>query len=224
MMASAAVATALVAVSGPAVLAETRTVAAGGSQLVHTVQVAELDVLYNGQRLSSAEASELSQEAEASQREFVLVYDPASSRAGLAHAFDTAAEADAFGAANATAMKLAGSKQASSGARTFGPLPTTCAATSHQSKMYDGANCTGGYTSLFRVDNVPNFGTYGWNNKGSSIVVGGSDCQILVRLYPGVNYTYVEARFYGSGTTASEYYVFNSAQTNNFESGKSTCS
>lgn len=191
--------------------------------MVYTVQVGDLDVLYNGQRLTSGEATALSERAEAAQQQFVLVYDPASSRQGLAHAFDTTQEADAYAAANANGMKAA-AKQSATSTQTFGPLPTTCAAVSHQSKMFDGANCVGGYTSLFRVDNVPNFGTYGWNNKGSSIVVGGSDCQILVRLYPAVNYTYTEARFYGSGGSTSEYHVFNSAQTNNFESGRSTCS
>ena len=50
-----------------------------------------------------------------------------------------------------------------------------------------------------------------------------SGCTILIRLYPGVNYSYTEARFYGDAGSATPY-TFNSVQNNNFESGRSTCS
>ncbi|MEW1960801.1 hypothetical protein [Kineococcus sp. NPDC059986] len=91
--------------------------------------------------------------------------------------------------------------------------------------MYDGYNCVGDMFPFSLNNSEPAFSTYGWQNKGNSLLIGYNTvgCQILIRLYPGPNYTYTEARFYGS-PNITEYYRFNDAQTNNFESGRSTCS
>lgn len=187
----------------------------------------QLEVLYNGSTLTNDQAVAKQNLAEQNEQEFVLVYDPASSLKGVAHAFDTRAAADRFGAAQQPKIAALKNQRTTSTARTtqaLGPLPTTCPTARNISRMYDGYNCAGSVFNFLLTDNEPDFSTYGWNNKGNSLVVGytSSGCTILVRLYPGPNYTYTEARFYGS--SSSEYYRFNSAQTNNFESGRSTCS
>ncbi len=90
--------------------------------------------------------------------------------------------------------------------------------------MYDYYSCGGSQFDFLLTENDSSFTSTGWQNRGSSLVVGwtSSGCTILIRLWPGPNYTYTEADFYGSSTAT--YYGFNSAQNNNFESGKSTCS
>jgi hypothetical protein len=79
---------------------------------------------------------------------------------------------------------------------------------------------------MSRNDTYYSFGTF--NNKGNDIVAGWttSGCIILVRLYSSKNYGGSFDDFYGdtNGGTSAQYYYFNSAQRNNFESGTSSCS
>ena len=58
------------------------------------VDTSALQVHYNGSVISNDAAVELQTEAQQAGREFVLVYDAASSTEGRAHAFDSAAQAD----------------------------------------------------------------------------------------------------------------------------------
>ena len=104
------------------------------------------------------------------------------------------------------------------------PLPSGCPDARNISRMYDYTSCGGSNTNFLLTDNVSSFTGIGWQNRGTSLVVGysSSGCTILMRQYPGPNYTLTEARFYGSST--AQYYAFNSTQNNNFESGRSTCS
>lgn len=104
----------------------------------------QLKILYNGSTLTNDQAVAKQNLAEQSQQQFVLVYDPASSLKGVAHAFDTRAAADRFGAAQQS--KIAALKnQRTSTARTtqaLGPLPTTCPTARNISRMYDGYTVT----------------------------------------------------------------------------------
>lgn len=190
---------------------------------VRQVDTAALHVLYNGKTLTSAEAADLQARYEAEGREFVIVFDPVSARTGVAHAFDSAAEADAFDAAG---MVRAHSAQYTSPELSASVTPAaTCPDAKNISRMYWDTACGGSVFAWLLTDNEPALSEYGWANKASSLVVGHatSGCIILIRLYPGPNYTYTEARFYGD-TGVSTYYNFNGAQNDNFESGRSTCS
>jgi hypothetical protein len=199
---------------------------------VTVVDVDSLKVSYNGSVLTSAQAQAIRAQREAAKRSFVLVYDPASASKGTAHAFDSVAQADAYGATVRAASRAAAkstpvtrTKVAPSGWVSALALPSSCPNASNISRMYEHGSCGGSNLSFTLTDNEPNFGTYGWNNRASSLVVGSttSGCTILVRLYPGINYTYTVANFYGTPSSAT-YYNFSSAQNDNFESGRSTCS
>jgi len=183
------------------------------------VDVTRLGVSYQGRTLTWAQAEQMRASREQSGKEFVLVYDPASSAQGLAHAFGSRADADAFSAR----LKAAGPVHPL-GTETTASLPAGCPDAKNISRMYDYASCGGTYFAFLLTESDPSFTGVGRQNRGSSLVVGWttSGCTILVRLYPGPNYTYTESRFYGD--TVATYYLFNSAQNNNFESGKSTCS
>lgn len=191
--------------------------------MVTAIDVAKLKVSYRGTLMTSAQMQALQASRERNRREFIVVYDRASSAAGLAHAFDSRAAADAFGATLKTA-RTAPAQTRQSAAVTPLSLPTGCIDAKNISRMYDYTSCGGSNFDFLLTDNEPNLSTYGWDNRGSSMVVGWTTslCTILVRLYPGPNYTYTASYFYGS--TSATYYAFSSAINNNAESGKSTCS
>lgn len=208
------------------------TAASRAEEPVIAVEAGGLSIVYNDMTISSAEADEIQVAAEEAGREFVLVYDPVSAQQGIAHAFDSRAEADAFEEASGiddpkavTAALRAGPEPTAAGSQvTQMSVPSACSSSlQHQSHMFDSTNCGGAYLAFFRVESTASFDQYGWNNRGDSLLVGYSNCVILVRLYPGPNYSYTEARFYGN-TSSPTYYGFNTAQKNNFESAKSTCS
>lgn len=180
--------------------------------------VSDLQVSYRGGVISAAQAEKQQMKREKAHLEFVIVYDSASSTTGLAHAFDTRAAADAYG------RQVTSTPATTPLSTPSAVLPTTCPDAKNLSRMYDGANCGGTQFVFLLTESDPTFSGTGWNNKGNSLVVGWttSGCTILIRLYPGTNYTYTEARFYGD--SVASYYLFSSAQINNFESGKSTCS
>ena len=187
-----------------------------------------LQVLYNGQKISSERAAGLQRAAEASGREFVQVFDPISSERGVAHAFDTVTEADAFGAKLMAELRKRPEERDSAAITTeSGSSASTLSASScpdayNISRLYVHGSCGGDWWVFQLTDYKSTLGSL--SNQSSSLVTGRtSGCVILMRLYPGPNYTYTEARFYGDPYQAL-YHTFNSVQNDNFESGKSTCS
>lgn len=190
---------------------------------VSAIDVGKLQVSYRGKFLTSAQTSSLQAARERGHREFVVVYDPASAAVGIAHAFDSRVSANAYGAKLKTdRVRPAAVRQG--GTVTPMSLPSGCPDAKNLSRMYDYTSCGGSNFDFLLTENDPSFTSVGWQNRGSSIVVGWTTslCTILVRLWPGPTYTYTEADFYG-GTSAT-YYAFGSAINNNAESGKSTCS
>jgi hypothetical protein len=205
--------------AGAATTAQATTAQGGTARGANVVDVTALQVSYQGRSLTWAQAEQARAAHEQAGQEFVLVYDPAASAQGLAHAFDSRAAADAYGA-----QVKAASSARPLGTQTTASLPSGCPDAKNISRMYDYASCGGSYFAFLLSESDPSFTNVGWQNRGTSLVVGWttSGCQALVRLYPGPNYTYTQASFYG-GSSAT-YYLFNSAQNNNFESGKSSCS
>jgi hypothetical protein len=224
-----AIKTAVVALAGVGAILTGLSPASASPESPHgrSVDDGALRVMYRGESISSERAAGLQRAAEASGREFVQVFDPISANRGLAHAFDSAADADAFGERiKAELRKAPQDRQAandgSATTMSIASLPAACPDAYNISRLYVHGSCGGDWWVFQLTDNKSTLGSLA--NVSSSLVTGRtSGCIILIRLYPGVNYTYTEARFYGDPYEAW-YHTFNSVQNDNFESGKSTCS
>lgn len=230
LMTALAASLGLTALVAPNAGAAARHPAQPAARTVNAVDTSKLQVSYQGKLLTAAQADSLRASRERQHRSFVIVYDPSSAAKGLAHAFDTHAAADAYGATIKAANRAnAGASSTQSASRPAGAitpmsLPSGCPDAKNLSRMYDYTSCGGSQFDFLLTENDASFTNVGWQNRGSSIVVGWttSGCTILVRLWASPNYTFTEADFYG-GTSAT-YYAFTSAINNNAESGKSTCS
>jgi hypothetical protein len=236
-MAAAATCLGLTVLVAPGANASTsasdRAAASGASRVVTAIDVAKLQVSYRGKLMTSAQTQALQTARERARRQFVVVYDPASAAAGIAHAFDSRAAAEAYGATVKAGLRAAATRGAGhtavttkrSVAVTTLSLPSGCPDAKNISRMYDYTSCGGSSFSWLLSDLENDLGTYGWNNRASSAVLGWTTslCSITLRLFPGPNRTYTAAYFYGGGSTAT-YYSFSSAINNNAESGDSTCS
>jgi hypothetical protein len=194
------------------------------------VDVSKLMVQYQGRQISNAEAVRLQEAAEASHQTFRLVYDPISDAAGIAHAFDSNAAADAFGQKVLAELKQRHLARQKNGAMVNAgstyTLPAGCIALGDAyniSRLFVNGSCGGNWWVFQKTDAKSTLGSLA--NQASSLETGrtGGVCTIIISLWPGPNYSYTMAQFYGDPDYLM-YHTFNSVQNDNFESGKSQCS
>lgn len=206
----------------------------------YAVEVSDLPVLYQGQYYTDAEIVALNNAS------LAMFGDVRVTDAGeaVARAFDTydellAAEAAtneqvpdvAYPATESVQQRqsrLANSDQGA--AQLDGQTSIIAAALSgcpnitYGSRDYDNANCGGSYLAVQPSDAIANFGTYGHNDKMSSIDIQYGGCRVVATLYNDASYATGGGvwRYYGvAGAYAS--YNLPSAQNDRVSSEKSTC-
>ena len=187
-------------------------------------ETAKLVVRYHGRALTQAALQDLQDRGKA----LHVVYDAKSARAGAAHAFDTAAEEQAWAADNVRrtpkpARRLFSIKSAEA----------TCFEPTSGSRLYDTADCGGNFLAVLRTKDIPHLSSFGaggsatWNDRASSIVEEGTTvCALLVRLYQHSNYNAGATGWvqYYYGDTVPLYWNMGSGVSNEGSSLHSTCS
>lgn len=206
------------------------------------VEMSEVPVLYQGKYYSDAEISVLNTAAKAM---FADVRVTPSGEA-VARAFDTydallAAE-DASGesvpdvsypaveSASQRLSRLDGSDQLTGlvspelGSDIVAAAISGCPNITYGSRDYDNSNCGGSYLAFSPNDAVSNFGTYGHNDKMSSLDIQYGGCIVTATLYNNASYSTSGGvwRYFGvSGGYAS--YNLPSSQNDRVSSEKSVC-
>ena len=66
---------------------------------------------------------------------------------------------------------------------------------SNGARMFDGLNCTDSYISMWTVEKIYNFGSYGWNDRISSAAVG--SCIYMLKMFEHADFLGASQILYG---------------------------
>lgn len=67
--------------------------------------------------------------------------------------------------------------------------------------LYDGIGCTGSYLSMWSQDQIPSMGTYGFNDKISSVNLG--NCIYMLKMFRDSNYLGGSVTYYGPASVGA---------------------
>lgn len=145
-----------------------------------------LALRYEGRTVDHAELQQL----QSTGRALHVAYDVASARKGIAHAFDTAQETEAWHAANYRPSARPGRSLIG-----IESAEAACSEPTSGSRLYNWHDCGDNFLAVLPTKNMPQLSSFGaggsatWNDRASSIVMDGTTaCALRVTLYQHGDY------------------------------------